>query len=115
MTGKLEAFAARARIVHVDVDPAEINKNKESHITMCADIKPVLQILNSLSADAPLPENHFAGWVAEMDAKRKEFPMKFPQKDNVIVPQYAIKVVQEETEGKAIVSTGENSGAFSLG
>eukprot|EP00193_Tetraselmis_chui_P010560 CAMPEP_0177775284 /NCGR_PEP_ID=MMETSP0491_2-20121128/14006_1 /TAXON_ID=63592 /ORGANISM="Tetraselmis chuii, Strain PLY429" /LENGTH=672 /DNA_ID=CAMNT_0019293815 /DNA_START=130 /DNA_END=2148 /DNA_ORIENTATION=+ len=106
VTGKLEAFASRARIVHVDVDPAEINKNKESHITICADIKPVLQILNSLAGDSPLPDAHFSAWVAEMNAKREEFPMKYPQKDNVIVPQYAIQVVQEETEGKAIVSTG---------
>lgn len=44
VTGKLEAFAARARIVHIDIDPAEINKNKTSHITVCADAKPSLQV-----------------------------------------------------------------------
>jgi hypothetical protein len=44
VTGKLEAFAARARIVHVDIDPAEINKNKASHVTVCADAKPSLQV-----------------------------------------------------------------------
>ncbi len=43
VTGKLEAFAARARIVHIDIDPAEINKNKHSHITVCADARPSLQ------------------------------------------------------------------------
>ena len=44
VTGKLEAFAARARIVHIDIDPAEINKNKHSHITVCADARPSLQV-----------------------------------------------------------------------
>jgi acetolactate synthase-1/2/3 large subunit len=36
VTGKLEAFATRSRIVHIDIDPAEINKNKEAHIPVCA-------------------------------------------------------------------------------
>lgn len=45
VTGKLEAFAARARIVHIDIDPAEINKNKASHITVCADAKSSLQVI----------------------------------------------------------------------
>jgi TPP-dependent trihydroxycyclohexane-1,2-dione (THcHDO) dehydratase len=44
VTGKLEAFAARARIVHVDIDPAEINKNKASHVTVCADARPSLKV-----------------------------------------------------------------------
>lgn len=44
VTGKLESFASRARIVHIDIDPAEINKNKASHITVCADAKPSLQV-----------------------------------------------------------------------
>lgn len=44
VTGKLESFAARARIVHVDIDPAEINKNKDSHVTVCADAKPTLKV-----------------------------------------------------------------------
>ena len=39
VTGKLEKFATRARIVHVDIDPAEINKNKTAHMPVCADVK----------------------------------------------------------------------------
>ena len=49
VTGKLEAFAARARIVHIDIDPAEINKNKHSHVTVCADARPSLQVPNPYS------------------------------------------------------------------
>lgn len=54
--------------------------------------RPVLQILNSFAADDPLPETAFAGWVAEMDAKRKEFPMRYPDRGDVIVPQWAVQV-----------------------
>ena len=53
VTGKLEAFAARARIVHIDIDPAEINKNKASHVTVCADAKPSLQVSNSCESAMP--------------------------------------------------------------
>ena len=52
VTGKLEAFAARARIVHIDIDPAEINKNKVSHITVCANARPSLQVMSDLSVNA---------------------------------------------------------------
>lgn len=52
VTGKLEAFAARARIVHIDIDPAEINKNKVSHITVCANARPSLQVTSDLSVNA---------------------------------------------------------------
>lgn len=44
VTGKLEAFATRARIVHIDIDPAEISKNKEAHIPVTADSKSALRV-----------------------------------------------------------------------
>lgn len=43
VTGKLETFASKARVVHIDIDPAEINKNKEAHVMVCADTKPALR------------------------------------------------------------------------
>ena len=59
--GKLEAFAARSRIVHIDIDPAEIDKNKEAHIPVCSDIKPALQMLNRMLAEAPLDLSGVSG------------------------------------------------------
>ena len=44
VTGKLEQFAARAKIVHIDIDPAEISKNKTAHIPVVAHSKPALQV-----------------------------------------------------------------------
>ena len=52
VTGKLEQFAARARIVHIDIDPAEISKNKEAHIPVVSDSKPAMQVLLSSSCAA---------------------------------------------------------------
>ena len=44
VTGKLEAFASHARIVHIDIDPAEIHKNKHAHVPVCADSRQALQV-----------------------------------------------------------------------
>ena len=43
VTGKLETFASKARVVHIDIDPAEISKNKEAHIMVCADTRPAIR------------------------------------------------------------------------
>ncbi|GFR51146.1 hypothetical protein Agub_g13501 [Astrephomene gubernaculifera] len=106
VTGKLEAFASRARIVHVDIDAAEISKNKTAHVPVCGDVKQALTHLNRLLAAEPLPADRFAGWRAELAATREQYPMRFPQRDDCIVPQYAVQVLGEETKGEAIVCTG---------
>ena len=46
VTGKLEAFASRAKIVHIDIDSAEIGKNKQPHVSVCADLKLALKGIN---------------------------------------------------------------------
>ena len=43
VTGKLETFASKARVVHIDIDPAEICKNKEAHVMVCSDTRPALK------------------------------------------------------------------------
>lgn len=106
VTGKLEEFAARARIVHIDIDPAEINKNKHANIAICSDSRSALRGMNNLLDASPLKDNAFGEWFAEVDAVRKEHPDSYPTRDDVIMPQQAIEVLYEETNGEAIISTG---------
>lgn len=107
VTGKLEAFAQRAKIVHIDIDAAEIGKNKVATIPVCADIKPSLRILNKLIDDAAAQQlqAQYQPWRAEVDAKRAQFPMRFPDRDDMIVPQYAVQMLGEETRGRDVVIT----------
>lgn len=49
---------------------------------------------------------HTQPWRDELNAKRQEFPMRYPQRGDAIVPEYAIQVLGEETEGEAIITTG---------
>eukprot|EP00879_Flechtneria_rotunda_P010504 GHRR01010981.1.p1 GENE.GHRR01010981.1~~GHRR01010981.1.p1 ORF type:complete len:614 (+),score=177.29 GHRR01010981.1:610-2451(+) len=106
VTGKLEAFATHARIVHIDIDPAEIHKNKEAHIPICADVRPALQLLNKMLEADPVDPALYADWRADIDGQRQKFPMSYPDRDDVIAPQHAVQVVYEETNGEAIITTG---------
>ncbi|KAI7837667.1 hypothetical protein COHA_008528 [Chlorella ohadii] len=119
VTGKLEAFAANARIVHIDIDPAEvrgrvwpccsplpIHKNKDAHIPICSDVKPALQMLNRAMAENPVDRSHYGEWVAEVLAMKEEHPLAYPHHEDVIMPQWAIEVLYEESKGDAIITTG---------
>lgn len=92
VTGKLEAFATRARIVHIDIDPAEIDKNKSAHIPICADVKPALHMLNKMLEQDPIPAEQYAQWRADLDEQRTKFPMRYPDRQDVIAPQHAVQV-----------------------
>ena len=91
LPGKLETFAERARIVHIDVDPAEINKNKEAHIPMCTTTKDALVALNAALDARPLVDGQYGAWVTTLTETREEFPMMYPARDDVIIPQRAIQ------------------------
>lgn len=105
VTGKLESFATRASIVHVDIDPAEIGKNKTAHTPLCADVKPALAMLNAMLKEQKIAFD-FSEWRGDVEATRAKHPMSFPEVNDYIVPQYAIKLLHEVTKGKAVVATG---------
>ncbi|KAJ0988802.1 hypothetical protein J5N97_007158 [Dioscorea zingiberensis] len=105
VTGKLEAFAKRAKIVHIDIDPAEIGKNKQPHVSICADMKVALEGMNAVLQDNE-SKFDFSKWREELANKKKEFPLSYKTFGNAIPPQYAIEVLNELTNGEAIISTG---------
>lgn len=114
VTGKIAAFAPHARVVHVDVDPAEIGKNVGADIPIVGDAARVLAALNSrlleilearrAQKEALLPEaNPWRAQVAEWQAK---YPLTYRQKeDGRLKPQFVIEQIQELTRGEAIIST----------
>ncbi|KAK1433925.1 hypothetical protein QVD17_10843 [Tagetes erecta] len=107
VTGKLEAFASRAKIVHIDIDSAEIGKNKQPHVSVCGDIKTALQGLNKiLEGKSKVTNLDFANWRNELDEQKVKFPLSFKTFGEAIPPQYAIQVLDELTGGNAIISTG---------
>ncbi|KAI3785871.1 hypothetical protein L1987_44997 [Smallanthus sonchifolius] len=107
VTGKLEAFASRAKIVHIDIDSAEIGKNKQPHVSVCGDIKIALQGLNKiLEGRGSMNNLDFSNWRKELDEQKVKHPLSFKTFGEAIPPQYAIQVLDELTGGNAIISTG---------
>ncbi|KAG5537069.1 hypothetical protein RHGRI_024495 [Rhododendron griersonianum] len=107
VTGKLEAFASRAKIVHIDIDSAEIGKNKQPHVSVCADLKFALRGLNKvLEGKRGKLKLDFSTWRKELDEQKMLHPLTFKTFGDAIPPQYAIQVLDELTNGNAIISTG---------
>ncbi len=69
-TGNTEKFASNAKIIHIDIDPAEINKNIRTDASIIGDIKPVLTELNAKLAAQSHPE-----WMAKVQERKKQYPM----------------------------------------
>ncbi|XP_077246862.1 acetolactate synthase 3, chloroplastic-like [Tasmannia lanceolata] len=108
VTGKLEAFASRAKIVHIDIDPAEIGKNKQPHVSVCGDVKMALEGINGLLEERieVTQKLDFSAWREELMDQKKKFPLSYKTFGEAIPPQEAIKVLDELTNGEAIITTG---------
>jgi acetolactate synthase-1/2/3 large subunit len=103
VTGKLAAFAKHAKIIHVDIDPAEINKNKEAHIPIVSDVKYALTELNKI---VEKPEEVTA-WATQTQQWKKQHPFKFDTKFDGIFQASAIDALSKLTANrKTIVSVG---------
>ncbi|KAH7421835.1 hypothetical protein KP509_13G077700 [Ceratopteris richardii] len=105
VTGKLESFARHATIVHVDVDSAEIGKNKPVHISLFADVCLALQGINNLIKARSLTYD-FSSWLDELNAQKKKWPLTYPDLADEICPQYAIELLHKVTKGAVIITTG---------
>ncbi|KAF7803474.1 Acetolactate synthase 2, chloroplastic [Senna tora] len=107
VTGKLDAFASRAKIIHIDIDSAEIGKNKQPHVSVCADLKLALKGINQILESKGIKDKlDFGPWRVELNEQKLKFPMSYKTFEKDISPQYAIQVLDELTNGNAIISTG---------
>ena len=118
VTGNVSEFAKHGTIVHIDVDPSEINKNKVAHLPVVSDIKYALQQLNRV-----VKGGKFDAWHRQIAEWKAKFPFRYRVTDEVlksqyvreflkgdvseiIMPQYVIELLDELTHGDAIITTG---------
>jgi len=101
VTGKLEEFCPRATVVHVDIDPSEINKNRPASVPIVSDVCHVLAKLADQAEARQWPE-----WQARIDEWKRTEPMQYKQTDDAILPQYVIEQVCELTGDDTIICTG---------
>jgi len=100
VTGRLSDFAPRARFIHVDIDPAEIGKNKPAHVPIVGDAREALRVL-AAQVIPPACE----AWHAQIAEWKRRYPLRYQQTGDVIKPQFAIEEIYKVTEGKAVVTT----------
>ncbi len=115
VTGRLDAFAPQAKIIHVDIDPTSISKNVEVDIPIVADCRLALSAMNGWldkSADYNADEisalhQPWVDQVREWDAKH---PLAYLEEGDIIKPQYVIQTLHKLTGGDAIITTevGQN-------
>lgn len=110
VTGKVEKFCEHGTIVHIDIDNSELNKNKLVKLPILSDLKYALTRANAiLDKMGRKPTKKFARypeWYKQIDTWKENFPLKFKDTEDVIQPQYVIKLLCEMTKGEAILTTG---------
>ena len=101
ITGKISAFAPNAKVIHVDIDPAEIDKNVHADVPIVGDLARVLRQMNQIVQPATHPE-----WLKRIDELKQEHPSLRIRETDKLLPQYVVRDLREATEGSAIVVTG---------
>ncbi len=100
VTGKLESFAPNARVIHIDVDPAEISKNVKVHIPIVGDAKQVLKSLNKY-----VKRCNSEAWIKKINKWRKEYPLTYKQMSpNGVMPQFVIEQISKVCDDAIIVT-----------
>ncbi|MFC9707477.1 biosynthetic-type acetolactate synthase large subunit [Paenibacillus sp. JNUCC31] len=101
VTGKLDGFAPHAKIVHIDIDPAEIGKNIATDIPIVGDVKTVLEIANKEVQRAERAD----AWRDQIKQWKQEKPYSYTDSDEVLKPQWVVEMLNDTTKGEAIVTT----------
>ncbi len=100
-TGRVSGFAPNAKIIHIDLDPAEIGKNVRVDVPIVGDAKTVLKALNKL-----ITKTEHIEWLEQIDDWRREYPSTQIRESEGILPQYVVRKIYEVTGGDAIIVTG---------
>ncbi|WP_100330504.1 acetolactate synthase large subunit [Bacillus xiapuensis] len=101
LTGNLQCFAKDATVAHIDIDPAEIGKNIDTHIPIVADAKEALKKLLELELIAPDANE----WRLRVKQNQKDYPLWYSDEGEGISPQRLMSMIRELTNGEAIVTT----------
>jgi acetolactate synthase-1/2/3 large subunit len=100
-TAITDKFAPEARIIHIDIDPAEIGKNVRVDVPIVGDVKNVLGVLNR---DITVKEH--TEWLSTLNKWQREHPSLLIRESRELLPQYIVRQIYEATQGDATVVTG---------
>ncbi|MBM7540394.1 acetolactate synthase large subunit [Amphibacillus cookii] len=101
LTGNLEHFAPSAIVAHIDIDPAEIGKNVNTHIPVVGDAKLALNEMKKQITET----SDFAQWRDHVLANKQTYPLWYKKPEDHMIGQWVIEKIYKETNGEAIVTT----------
>ncbi|MGH4009785.1 MAG: acetolactate synthase large subunit [Pseudonocardiaceae bacterium] len=108
VTGQLSTFAPDAAVVHADIDPAEISKNRRADVPIVGDCAEVIgELITAVRAEFDTVRPDLAAWWAQLQSWRTTFPLGYdPPTDGMLSPQFAIKRIGELVGPDAIYTAG---------
>ena len=108
VTGKLSTFAVNAKVLHCDVDPAEINKNRFADVAVIGDIKHTLQaLIPALKAALEKNQPDLSPWLRQMNSLKSSYPLGYDQpSDGSLSPQYVIERLGKISGPDTIFTSG---------
>jgi acetolactate synthase-1/2/3 large subunit len=92
VTGKLEEFASRAEVIHIDIDPAEVGKNRAPEVPIVGDVRQVLVDLlrRCRETGEPAPQTQTQAWLNRINRWREDYPLEVPLYPDSLSPQEVI-------------------------
>ena len=107
VTGRLAAFAPHAKVIHVDIDPAEIGKNRAPDVPIVGDVKRVLAKINKLLADdkTVVPAAARQEWWRQIREWKEQHPLQAVTSETEIKPQHLMAEIDRLSKGQAIVTS----------
>ncbi len=112
VTGRVDAFAPRAKIIHFDIDPTSISKNVVVDVPIVADCRQgLVGLMEELARVSGVDwQGKHAAWLAELAAMQREHPLTYGPGGEYIKPQWVVEKIYEITQGEAIITTevGQN-------
>lgn len=108
VTGKLDTFAPEAKVIHADIDPAEIGKNRHADVPIVGDVKAVIaELVEQLRHDGVPGKIDMTEWWAYLDGVRSTYPLSYgPQSDGSLGPEYVIEKLGQIAGPDAIYVAG---------
>ncbi|MGK2966840.1 MAG: biosynthetic-type acetolactate synthase large subunit [Tepidiformaceae bacterium] len=99
--GRFSDFNPTAKIIHIDIDPAEIGKNFQTHVPIVGNVKNVLPAITERVTQQSRPD-----WLRWIDQQREEHPSLHIRESRRMLPQYVVRSLYEQTNGEATIVTG---------